>query len=65
VGTTLSNDVEFEFFGGGSLPVGGTFTVQVTPTPEPNTLLMLFVDGLALVGFQIVYKWRKKASAKA
>jgi hypothetical protein len=63
VGTVLNSDDEFEFYDG-SLAVGGTFTAQVAPAPEPSTMLMLFIDGLALIGLQIVYKWRKRESAK-
>ena len=48
VGTPLSNDVEFEFFGGGSISPQESFTVAVA-TPEPGTIVLL-ATGVLLIG---------------
>ncbi|HEV2420280.1 MAG TPA: PEP-CTERM sorting domain-containing protein [Candidatus Acidoferrales bacterium] len=47
VGTPFSNDVEIELLG----PLDpGYFSIEVTATPEPGTIVLLLTGGVLLVG---------------
>ena len=47
VGTAFSNDVEIELLG----PLTpGFFSIEVTATPEPGTIVLLATGGLLLIG---------------
>jgi len=47
VNTQFSNDVELEFLG----PLNpGMFTIEVTSTPEPGTIVLLLTGGVLLIG---------------
>jgi hypothetical protein len=66
-GTPLGNDVEYEFYDlystNSPIVTGETFSAQVT-SPEPSTGSMLFIDGMVLIGLQLLSKWRKREFAK-
>lgn len=47
VGTNFSNDVEIELLG----PLTpGFFSIEVTATPEPGTIVLLLTGGVLLIG---------------